>query len=228
MNYLDNNARVSWAMAYESGIRTQATVDLAEMQEAQPKRHKTRKGESAERREPVTATQDRVNKGGPGAAYGAEYTPVYSSIRRMERETPLLAAVGHWLCLADTGAANQYLDDVAAAILALYVAQTPEWSSYRTARKERVEALIQARMMQDRNDMDGSRPLWQPKEVCFYCREFMGVKIIPDNWQRDGWNKVWQSIGDILHSLESEAMEPISKKIRETNKKYREFYRQAA
>ncbi|RUR52717.1 hypothetical protein [Vreelandella populi] len=219
MNYLDNNPRVAWAMAYESGIRTQATVDLAEMQEAQPKKPKYRKGE--ERREPVTATQDRVNKGGPGAAYGDIYTPIYAATKRMERETPTLAAVGHWLCLADTGAANQYLDDVAEAILALYVAKTPEWSGYRTARKERVEALIQARMMQDRNDMDHSRPLWQPKEVCFYCAEYMGVKIVSKNWIQDGWDKVWSLIGDILATLESQAMEPIYKVIKQTNKLYR-------
>ena len=205
MSYLDSNPRVSWACAFESGIRTQAAADMEE-----------------------AGCQVQTSGAKSGGCYGDEYTPVYSAIRRMERESPLLASVGHWLCLADTGAANQHLDDVAEAILELYVAKTPEWSSYRTARKERVEALIQARMMQDRNDMDGSRPLWQPKEVCFYCREFMGVKIVADNWQRDGWDKVWSRIGDIIHSLESDAMEPISKKIRETNKKYREFCRQAA
>ena len=63
MNYLDSNPKVAWAMSYESGIRTQATVDLAEIQEAQPVKAKRTK--SAEQREPVTATQDRVNKGGP-------------------------------------------------------------------------------------------------------------------------------------------------------------------
>lgn len=226
MNYLENNPRVAWAMAYESGIRTQATVDLAEMQEAQPKKSKQRKGE--DRRDPVTATQDRVNKGGPGAAYGDIYTPIYAATKRLEREQPTLAAVGHWLCLADTGAANQHLDDVAEAILAFYVAKTPEWASYRKARKERVEALIQARMMQDRNDMDGSRPLWQPKEVCFYCREYMGVKIVSDNWQRDGWDMVWAAIGGILRNLEMQAMAPIENEIADTNRKYRTFYKNVA
>lgn len=218
MNYLSSNPRIAWAMAFETGIRTQATVDLAEIQEAQPTKGGRRK---SDQRDPVTATQDRVNKGGPGAAYGDIYTPVYAATKRMERDTPLLAAVGHWLCLADTGAANQYLDDVAEAILALYIEKTPEWSSYRTARKERVEALIQARMMQDRNDMDGSRPLWQPKEVCFYCREFMGVKIVPANWIRDEWSAVWAKIGDILAGLESDAMKPIHEVIKATNKIYR-------
>ena len=221
--YLNSNPRVAWAMAHESGIRTQAMVDLAEIQQAQPKT-----GGRKAKGPVVAATETRVNKGGPGAAHGDEYMPVYSAIRRMERDAPLMAAVGHWLSLADTGAANQYLDDVAEAILALYVAKTPEWANYRTARKERVEALIQARMMQDRNDMDGSRPLWQPKEVCFYCREFMGVKIVADNWQRDGWVHVWRDIGDILHSLESDAMKPISQTIKATNKKCREFIEEAA
>lgn len=216
MKYLSNNPREAWAMAFESGIRTQAAVDLAEIQQAQPKTS----GRKA-RGPVVTATESRVNKGGAGAAHGIEYMPVYSAIKRMERETPLLAAAGHWLCLADTGAANQYLDDVAEAILALYVAKTPEWSSYRTARKERVEALIQARMMQDRNDMDSSRPLWKPLEIAFYCREYMGVKIVAKNWLQDGWHREWSKIGDIMASLESHAMEPICIVIKETNRQYK-------
>lgn len=216
MTYLSSNPRVAWAHAFENGIRTQAMVDLAESQQAQPKGGRRAKG-------PVVPAQEtRVNKGGPGAAFGDESMPVYSVIKRMERETPLLAAVGHWLSLADTGAANQYLDDVAEAILARYIEMTPEWASYRKARKERVEALIQARMMQDRNDMDSSRPLWQPKEVCFYCREFMGVKIVSTNWKQDGWDKTWSIIGDIIAGLEGEAMKPICKVIRQTNRLYRE------
>ena len=198
MSYLDSNPRVSWAMAHESGIRTQAAADL----------------EEAGAKVQTSGTKS-------GGCYGDEYTPVYSAIKRMERETPLLAAVGHWLCLADTGAANQYLDDVAAAILALYVAKTPEWISYRAARKERVEALIQARMMQDRNDMDGSRPLWQPLEIAFYCREYMGVKIVAKNWLQDGWHREWTKIGDIMASLESQAMEPIYQVIKQTNRLYK-------
>tara|TARA_R100001039_G_C1843066_1_gene103720 strand:- start:464 stop:1120 length:657 start_codon:yes stop_codon:yes gene_type:complete len=216
MSYLSSNPRIAWAMAFESGIRTQAMVDLAEMQQAQPKRGRKAKG-------PVAPAQEtRVNKGGAGAAHGIEYIAVYSAIKRMEHDSPLLAAVGHWLSLADTGTANQYLDDVAEAILARYIEKMPEWAIYRSARKERVEALIQARMMQDRNDMDGSRPLWQPKEVCFYCREFMGVKIVSTNWKQDGWDKTWSIIGDIIAGLESEAMKPICKVIRQTNRLYRE------
>jgi len=199
MTYLSSNPRIAWAMAFESGIRTQAAADLEE-----------------------AGAKVQTSGAKSGGCYGDHYTPIYSAVKRMEREVPLLAAVGHWLCLADTGAANQYLDDVAEAILELYVAKTPEWSSYRTARKERVEALIQARMMQDRNDMDGSRPLWQPKEVCFYCREFMGVKIVSTNWRQDGWDKVWSMIGGIIAKLEDDAMKPIYKVVKQTNRLYRE------
>ena len=199
MSYLDSNPRVSWANAFESGIRTQAAADLEE-----------------------AGCQVQTSGAKSGGCYGDDYIPVYSAIRAMEITDPLLAAVGHWLCLADTSAANQHLDDVAEAILAAYVAKTPEWDGYRTARKERVEALIQARMMQDRNDMDGSRPLWQPKEVCFYCLEFMGVKIVPDNWQRDGWESAWNKIGDILYELESDAMSPIVDVTRATNRLMKE------
>lgn len=198
MSYLESNPRVSWALAFESGIRTQAAADMEE-----------------------AGCKVQTSGAKSGGCYGDEYTPVYGAIRRMESETPILAAAGHWLCLADTGTANQHLDDVAEAILALYVAKTPEWSSYRTARKERVEALIQARMMQERNDMDGSRPLWQPLEIAFYCQEMMGVKIIAKNWIQDGWHREWAKVGDILASLESQAMEPIYRVIKETNKLYK-------
>ena len=199
MSYLDSNPRAAWANAFESGIRNQAAADLEE-----------------------AGCKVQTSGAKSGGCYGDQYIPVYSAIRQMERTTPLLAAAGHWLSLADTGAANQYLDDVAEAILELYVAKTPEWSGYRTARKERVEALIQARMMQDRNDMDGSRPLWQPREVCFYCAEFVGVRIIADNWQRDGWESAWNKIGDILYALESDAMSPIVDVTRATNRLMKE------
>ncbi|RUR26828.1 hypothetical protein ELY33_17115 [Vreelandella andesensis] len=198
MSYLDSNPRVSWANAFESGIRTQAAADLEE-----------------------AGCQVQTSGAKSGGCYGDEYTPVYSAIRLMEREQPLLAAVGHWLSLADTPAANQHLDDVADAVLALYVAKTPEWTTYRKARKERVEALIQARMMQERNDMDGSRPLWQPLEVCFYCQEYMGVRLIAKNWIQDGWHKEWAKLGDILAALESEAMEPIYQVVKKTNRLYK-------
>lgn len=199
MTYLSSNPRIAWAMAFESGIRTQAAADLEEA---------------------GAKVQTSGAKG--GGCYGDHYTPVYSAVKRMEREEPLLAAVGHWLSLADTGAANQYLDDVAEAVLALYIEKTPEWAGYRKARRERLEALIQARMMQDRNDMDGSRPLWQPKEICFYCREFMGVKIVSTNWRQDGWDKAWSIIGGIIAKLEDEAMKPICKAVKQTNRLYRE------
>ena len=199
MSFIDTNPRVAWAYAFESGIRTQAAADLEEA---------------------GAKVQTSGSKG--GGCYGDHYTPIYSAIRHLEAASPLLAAVGHWLSLADTGAANEHLDTVAEAVLARYIDKCPDWCGYRSARKQRIEALIQARMMQDRNDMDSSRPSWQPKEICFYTREFMGVKIVSTNWKQDGWDKVWSMVGDIIASLESEAMKPICKVIKETNRLYRQ------
>jgi hypothetical protein len=63
---------------------------------------------------------------------------------------------------------------------------------------------------------------WQPREVCFYCAEFVGVRIIADNWQRDGWESAWNKIGDILYELESDAMSPIVDVTRATNRLMKE------
>tara|TARA_B100000700_G_scaffold189815_1_gene209192 strand:- start:54046 stop:54663 length:618 start_codon:yes stop_codon:yes gene_type:complete len=205
MSYIDHNPRVAWAEAFESGIRTQACADLAE-----------------------AGAKVQTSGAKSGGCYNDHYQPIYAVITRMERDTPALAAVGHWLCLADTGAANQYLDDVADTILTRFILATSEWSSYRKARRERIEALIQARMMQDRNDMDGSRTPWEPKEACFYVREFLGVKIVSDNWRRDGWDQVWSTLGRILADLEDEAMQPVADAAREANKALRDEMRQAA
>jgi hypothetical protein len=205
MSYIDHNPRLAWAEAFETGIRTQACADPEEA---------------------GAKVQTSNAKGGGG--YNDHYVPVYSMIKRMEREQPSLAAVGHWLCLNDTGEANQYLDDVADTLLTRFILATPAWPSYREARRERIEALIQARMMQDRNNIDGTRPSWQPKEVCFYAREYMGVKIVSDNWQRDGWDAVWLLLGDLLSQLESEAMTPISDIAYQANKAMRNYLRHAA
>ena len=205
MSYIDHNPRIAWAEAFESGIRTQAAADLEE-----------------------AGVKVQTSGAKSGGCYNDHYVPIYSAIKRMERESPTFAAVGHWLCLNDTGEANQYLDDVADTILTRFILATPKWAEYRKVRKERVEALIQARMMQDRDNVDGTRPAWQPKEICLYCREFMGIKIVSDNWSRDGWDKVWLLLGDIVQQLESEAMKPISDTAYHANKEMRNFLLHAA
>lgn len=186
MSYIASNPREAWAQAFETGLRTQACADLEEA---------------------GAKVQTSGAKG--GGSFNDHYAPVYSVIRRMEREQPVLAAVGHWLSLNDTGAANQYLDDVADTLLMRYIVATPGWAEYRKARKERVEALVQARLMQDRDNVDGSRPPMGPAAICAYTNGWLGVKIVEYNWQRDGWDMVWLKLGEILHDMESEAMTPI-------------------
>lgn len=205
---IDSNPRVAWAEAYESGIRTQAAADIAEA------------GCKVQ-------TSKKQNSGG---SHNDHYTPIYATIERMSREQPILAAVGHWLCLGDTGAANLYLDDVAEAILELYIERigAEQWASYRVARKQRVEAIIQARMVMERNDMCGEQPKWQPSDVAFYCREVMGVKFVTSNWHKDGWDDAWAVVGDILRTLEIEAMEPIHDSISRANKLIRQEWQYAA
>jgi hypothetical protein len=50
----------------------------------------------------------------------------------------------------------------------------------------------------------------------------VGVRIIADNWQRDGWESAWNKIGDILYALESDAMSPIVDVTRATNRLMKE------
>ncbi|MBY5943117.1 hypothetical protein KUW00_19765 [Halomonas sp. DP5N14-9] len=205
MSYIDHNPRVAWAEGFDSGIRTQACADLAE-------------------------AGAKVQTSGikSGGCYNDHYIPVYSAVRKMERESPVLAAVGHWLCLVDTGEANWYLDDVADSVLTRFVATTPEWSSYRKARRQRVEALVYARLMMDRLNMDGERRPWQPLEICEFVYGHQGVKIVSYNWQRDGWEKVWDMLGRAVAALECEAMEPVIEASRSANRAMRHSEKYAA
>lgn len=198
MSYIDHNPRVAWAEAFESGIRTQAAADLEE-----------------------AGVKVQTSGAKSGGCYNDHYIPVYSMIRRMEADKPVLAAVGHWLCLADTGEANQHIDDVVDTVLTRYIVSTPAWHEFRKARKERVEALIRVRMMQERNNMDGSRHSLGPAAICALSSDWFGIKIVEYNWQRDGWDAVWQKLGDILHALESDAMEPIIEVSRSANRAMR-------
>ena len=47
------------------------------------------------------------------------------------------------------------------------------------------------------------------------------MKIVAKNWLQDGWHREWSKIGDIVASLESQAMEPIYQVIKQTNRLYK-------
>ena len=199
MSYIDHNPRIAWAMAFETGIRTQAAADLAE-----------------------AGAKVQASGAKSGGGYNDHYVPIYSVIQRMEREQPVIAAVGHWLCLNDTGQANGYIDDVADTVLTRYIASTPAWGEYRKARKARIEALVQARMMQDRLNVDGSRIPWGPADICAFVREWQGVSIVAENWHRDGYELAWRALGEILRDLEGDAMDPVAEAAYRANKRIRD------
>ncbi|KAA0020738.1 hypothetical protein F0A16_02820 [Salinicola corii] len=241
---IDTNPRVAWAAAFETGIRTQAMVSMLEAQtDAHTKKSGRRhtysdvamndRGEEVVlnyTRDQVSASETRSRKGGAGAAHGEDAFPIWQAVKRLEESNPVLAAVGHWLSLNDTGAANEYLDDVADTILVRYqmAIGMDAWNGYRRARRERVEALIKARMMQDRDNVDGSRPPLQPRAICQSIYGLWGIRIISDNWKQDGWDKTWPLLGDIVSQLESEAMEPIMTATRDANREMRNFIARAA
>lgn len=239
MKYLASNPREAWAMAFETGIRTQASADLEESQSdpiivksGKRKRYVLGFDEEGKpvtyTREQISASQDRSRKGGPGAAFGDAYHVVYSAIAKLERENKTLANVGHWLSLNDTEQANRYHDDVFDTVLTRLIINTPAWDEWRDKTKERAKALIQARMMQDRLNVDGTRNGWTPQEVCVFASEYLGVKIIRNNWYRDGWVAVWELLGIIISDLEDSAMKPVSDAVAQTNREIRNYLKNAA
>lgn len=244
MKLIDSNPRIAWAEAFETGIRTQAMVDMLE---AQTDAHTHKSGrrhtymdiatddQGAEvviryTRDQVSASETVSRRGGAGAAYGEDSFPIWKAVRELERASPALAAVGHWLSLNDTGAANQYLDDVADTVLARYqmAIGMEAWNGYRRARRERIEALIAARMMHDRSNVDGSRPPMKPRAICQFIYGLWGVSIPSDNWQRDGWHDVWELLGSVIYELEWQAMSPIAAVTKDANREMRNFIAKAA
>ncbi|WP_106478131.1 hypothetical protein [Phytohalomonas tamaricis] len=206
MNHIDSNARIAWAQAFETGIRTQACADMEEAG--------------------MNVQTSRKNPG--GGSHNDHYTPIYSAITRLERSNPTLANVGHWLSLNDTEQANRYHDDVYDTVLTRLIMAMPAWSEWREKRKERAKALIQARMMMDRLNVDGTRSGWTPQEICVFVGEYLGVKIIRNNWYQDGWVAVWEMLGFIIDELENCAMEPIHDAIRKAKQDMRKELKHAA
>lgn len=194
---IDYNPRIAWAECFEDGLRTQAAAD---MQEAGCK----------------VQTSGLKQSGG---SHNDHYTPIYSTVMGMKETDPDSFAVGNWLSLNDEGSANRYLDDVAEVVLEQFIDRigAEAWGEYRPARRERVEALVQARMVMERNNVDGTRPAWTPKDIGYYCREHIGVKISEPNWKRD-WEWAWAILGRIMDDLEHEAMEPVVDSISRANK----------
>ncbi|MDF3917498.1 hypothetical protein P3W43_01370 [Salinicola salarius] len=241
---IDTNPRVAWAQAFETGIRTQAMVSMLEAQTDAHTRKSGRRhtysdiavndrGENVVlnyTRDQVSASETTSRRGGAGAAYGEDCFPIWRAIRTLEESSPALAAVGHWLSVNDTGAANQHLDDVADTVLVRFqlAIGMEAWAGYRRARRERIEMLIKARMMQDRDNVDGTRPPLQPRAICQSIYALWGVRIVSDNWHRDGWQQIWELLGDVLSRLESEAMEPIMTATRDANRAMRNFLASAA
>lgn len=67
---ITTNPKLAWAKALDSGVRSQLGPIIEELE--------------------TGGGVQYTRKGGPGAAYGAEYGPVYSCICRMERNQPVL------------------------------------------------------------------------------------------------------------------------------------------
>ncbi|PMR73750.1 hypothetical protein C1H69_15555 [Billgrantia endophytica] len=60
------------------------------------------------------------------------------------------------------------------------------------------------------------------------ANDWLGVKIVSYNWQRDGWEQVWARLGRIISELEDEAMTPVAKVARKVNRAMRNDLKNAA
>ncbi|MDC8803922.1 hypothetical protein PRZ61_10790 [Halomonas pacifica] len=195
--------KLAWAMAMDSGVRSQLGPIMEDLESGGRVQYSTR--------------------GGAGASHGAEYTPIYSRIRHMEREAPALAAVGHVLCHPCTEQANGHLDEAVAAVQARVIALIPNWSdgkAWRTAKKERVHWLIHVALMERQRNLANDQPAWRPERIGEMMREWYGMSIVTRDWARD-WLPAWSAIQASIDYLESEAMEPISDTIGEVVRKFR-------
>lgn len=184
--------KLAWAMAMDSGVRSQLGPILEELD--------------------LGAKIEYTKKGGAGASHGVEYTPIYSRIKRMEREHPSLAAVGHVLCHPSTEAANAYLDAAAAAVEATTATAIPNWGDGRAwsaTKKERVHYLVRVALMERQRNLSGENPDWGPERIGSVMADWYGMAIVTRKWAQD-WMPVWSVIQASIDRWEGDAMEPIS------------------
>lgn len=184
--------KIAWAMALDTGVRSQMGPILEELHMGGAIQYSTR--------------------GGAGAAHGADYAPIYGRILLMEREEPGLAAVGHVLCHPDTEKANGWLDAAAAVVESRAIAAILNWGdgrAWRPAKKERASYLVRVALIERQRNLSNAMPAWSAERIGAVMADWYGMPITTRDWARD-WLPTWAAIQAAIHALEADAMEPIS------------------
>ena len=197
---INTDPKVAWAMAMDSGVRSQMGPILEDLMNGGGVQYTT--------------------KGGAGAGHCSEYAPIYACIRRMERENPVLAAIGHFLCHPSTERANDFLDAAVEAVEAKVIASIPNWDdgrAWKPAKKDRVHWLIHVALQERQRNLSNRQPAWGPERVRGVLADWYGVNIVTKDWARD-WLPVWSVIQAAINHWEGEAMEPVSQAIGEARK----------
>ncbi|MFG6139492.1 hypothetical protein [Halomonas sp. B23F22_10] len=195
--------KLAWAMAMDSGVRSQLGPIMEDLESGGRVQYSTR--------------------GGAGASHGSDYAPVYAEITRMEREEPVLAAIGHFLCHPSTDQANAFLDDAVAAVEAKVIESIPNWGDgqvWRKAKKAKIHWLVHVALIERQRNLSNERAAWTPETVREVLADWYGVAIVTKDWARD-WLPVWAVIQSSISFLEGEAMDPISNVIGDVVRRYR-------
>ncbi|CBV41980.1 hypothetical protein [Halomonas elongata] len=192
---INTDPKVAWAMAMDSGVRSQMGPILEDLMNGGGVQYTT--------------------KGGAGAGHCSEYAPIYACIRRMESDSPALAAIGHVLCDPMLESANAWLNDAVAAVESKVIAHIPNWKdgrAWKPAKKERVHYLIHVALMERQRNLSGAQPEWSPERIGEVMSGWYGVPITTRKWHQD-WRPVWGVIQAAMATLEGDAMEPVSEVI---------------
>lgn len=195
--------KLAWAMAMDSGVRSQLGPIIEDLEMGGRVQYSAR--------------------GGAGAGHGADYAPVYAEITRMEREEPVLAAIGHYLCHPSTERANACLDAAVEAVEAKMIASIPNWNDgqvWRKAKKAKIHWLIHVALMERQRNLSNAQPAWGPERIREVMADWYGVAIVTRKWHQD-WMPVWAVIQASINHLEGEAMEPVSQVIGDVVRCYR-------
>ncbi|MGX5220255.1 hypothetical protein ACVTMO_16685 [Pseudomonas segetis] len=75
-------------------------------------------------------------------------------------------------------------------------------------RRERAYWMALA-AMQSHKRMVSGRAAMSPTEVCMFVEDRLGVRMHPDNWQRD-WAETWEKLARHIDRLDAKALAPVA------------------
>ncbi|MGJ8524159.1 hypothetical protein R84981_002878 [Carnimonas sp. R-84981] len=163
-------------------------------------------------RDQMSAIESRSRTGGAGAAVNADYVPFYSLIKRMERETPVLAAAGHVLCHPEDHGCSENIDAVVDETLFRFALATPRFEDGRAwsdKKRDQLDGLIRTAWYEARLNISGERPPWGCVQIAEFANDWFGCEVKSRKWEQD-WAEHWKRIVNIVSDIEGSAIEPVA------------------